>query len=116
MLNSGEAFLPFLLEDDAGDCRANDWAQGFARGVKRRGEDWAGLLDDEESGLLAPILALAHEHDLDPEMRPYKAGGEYLKFRLNVEFDQEPSDEECLRAALVAAQLVIAAELAKQGG
>ena len=43
-------------------------------------------------------------------------GGEYLKFRLNVEFDREPSDEECLRAALVAAQQVIAAELAKQGG
>ena len=72
-LNSGEPFLPFLLEDDAGVTRANEWAQGFARGMKLRSEDWADLLDDEEhGGLLVPILALAHEHDPDPAMRPYK--------------------------------------------
>jgi len=41
--------------------------------MKMRSEDWAGLLDDEEhGGLLVPILALAQEHDPDPEMRPYK--------------------------------------------
>jgi uncharacterized protein len=31
------------------------------------------LLDDEEhGGPLIPIMVLAHEHDPDPEMRPYK--------------------------------------------
>ena len=35
--------------------------------------DWVELLDDEEhGGAMVPILALAHEHDPDPEMRPYK--------------------------------------------
>jgi uncharacterized protein len=72
-LNSSEPFMPFLLEDDAGVARANDWALGFVRGMKLRQEDWAELFDDEEhGGLLVPILALAHEHDPDPTMRPYK--------------------------------------------
>ena len=42
-LNSGDPFLPFLLEDDAGVARANEWAQGFARGMKLRSEDWVSL-------------------------------------------------------------------------
>jgi uncharacterized protein len=72
-LNSGEPYLPYLLEDDAGIAHGNDWAQGFTRGMKLRSEDWAELLgDDDHGGLLVPILALAHEHDPDPEMRPYK--------------------------------------------
>jgi len=28
--------------------------------------------DEEHGGSLVPIFALAHEHDPDPEMRPYK--------------------------------------------
>jgi uncharacterized protein len=72
-LSSGEAFFPFLLEDDAGHCRANDWAQGFAGGMRLDREGWGAILDDDEhGGLLVPIFALAHEHDPDPEMRPYK--------------------------------------------
>jgi uncharacterized protein len=71
--NSNEPFMPFLLEDDAGVALANDWAQGFTRGMKLRREDWADLFEDEDhAGLLVPILALAHEHDDDPDMRPYK--------------------------------------------
>jgi hypothetical protein len=36
-------------------------------------ETWKELFeDDEHGGLLIPILALAYEHDLDPEMRPCK--------------------------------------------
>ncbi len=36
-------------------------------------EDWVVLFDDENhGGSLVPILALAHEHDPDPEIRPYK--------------------------------------------
>ena len=38
-----------------------------------RQHEWVVLLEDEDhGGSLIPILALAHEHDPDPEMRPYK--------------------------------------------
>src|SRR4051794_10977624 len=52
--------------------------EGFATlhdvlGQTLRRADWAELLDDEEhSGALVPIFALAHEHDPDPTMRPYQ--------------------------------------------
>jgi uncharacterized protein len=72
-LHSGEVFLPLLLEDDSGVTHANDWATGFLRGMEFHKEQWAALLGDEEhGGWLVPIFALAHEHDPDPEMRPYK--------------------------------------------
>lgn len=73
-LHSGDVFLPLLLEDEQGVAHANDWAQGFMRGVALRNEDWLALFDDEEhGGSLVPILVLAHEHHPDPEMRPYDA-------------------------------------------
>jgi uncharacterized protein len=72
-LSSGEIFLPVLLEADDGITYANDWAQGFMRGVEMRNEAWWELFDDEEhGGPLIPILALFHEHDPDLEMRPYE--------------------------------------------
>jgi len=72
-LLSGEVILPLLLEDESGITRANDWANGFLRGMELRRTEWAALLSDEEhGGWLVPILALAHEHDPDSEMRPYK--------------------------------------------
>jgi hypothetical protein len=72
-LHSGEVFLPLLLEDENGISHANDWAKGFLCGMELRRTDWAVLLDDEKhGGRLVPILALAHEHHPDPEMRPYK--------------------------------------------
>ena len=72
-LNSGDVYLPLLLGDEGGVTRANDWAKGFLRGMELRKKDWAPLLDDEEhGGSLVPILALAHENDPDPTMRPYK--------------------------------------------
>ena len=47
--------------------------KGFLRGMELRRTDWAVLLNDEKhGGWLVPILALAHEHHPDPEMRPYK--------------------------------------------
>jgi hypothetical protein len=65
--------LPLLLDDESGVARANDWANGFMRGMEMRRDGWAGLMDDEErGGSLIPILALAHEHHPDPEMRTYK--------------------------------------------
>ena len=72
-LHSDDVFLPLLLEDDDGVTHANDWATGFRRGMEFHKEQWAGLLSDEQhGGLLVPIFALAHEHDPDPDMRPYK--------------------------------------------
>jgi uncharacterized protein len=72
-LQSGEVFLPLLLDDENGVARANDWANGFVRGMEMRRESWSVLMDDEEhGGSLIPILALAHEHHPDPEMRPYR--------------------------------------------
>ena len=66
-------FVPLLFEDDKGVARGNDWANGFARGMGLRREGWSQLFDDtEHAGTLVPILALAHEHHPDPEMRPYK--------------------------------------------
>lgn len=71
-LRSGDVHLPLLLQDESGAARANDWAMGFVRGMELRKSEWADLLDDEEQGgCLIPILALAHEHDPDPAMRPY---------------------------------------------
>ena len=72
-LQSGDVFTPLLLEDEHGVVRANDWAIGFMRGMELRRKEWAPLLDNEESGgSIVPIFALAHEHDPDPKMRPYK--------------------------------------------
>jgi uncharacterized protein len=50
-----------------------DRIHGFVRGTHLHHESWKGLFADEEhGGPLGPILALAYEHDPDPEMRPYK--------------------------------------------
>ncbi len=71
-LSEDEVFLPLLLEDSDGTAKGNDWAKGFMRGMKLHQEDWAELMEDEENGgSLVPILALAHEHDPDPKLRPY---------------------------------------------
>lgn len=68
-----EFFHPLLLEDpETGTAHGNDWATGFMRGTEYDRADWLALLEDEErGGILVPIMALAHEHDPDPEMRPY---------------------------------------------
>ena len=42
-LSSGDVFVPLLLEDDDGVTHANDWAEGFARGIKLRSNDWGKL-------------------------------------------------------------------------
>jgi uncharacterized protein len=71
-LRAGDIRQPLLLADERGVVHANDWAKGFVRGMEFNRADWADLLDDEEhGGSLIPILALTHEHDPDPEMRPY---------------------------------------------
>jgi len=42
-LQSGEVYLPLLLEDENGITHANDWANGFLRGMELRKENWAPL-------------------------------------------------------------------------
>ena len=72
-LQSGDVYMPLLLEDENGITHANDWANGFLRGMELRKAHWADLIDDEEhGGSLVAIFALAHEHDPDPALRPYK--------------------------------------------
>jgi uncharacterized protein len=72
-LHSGDVYLPLLLEDVRGVSHANDWANGFLRGMELRKESWVDLLTDEQKGgWLVPIFALAHENSLDEVMRPYK--------------------------------------------
>ena len=66
-------FAPLLFMDEEGTAHANEWARGFMRGTHLHHESWKELIADEEhGGPLVPILALAYERDLDPEMRPYK--------------------------------------------
>lgn len=73
ILQEEDVFAPLLFQDEEGTAQANDWARGFMRGVRLHHESWRELLDDEEhGGPLIPIMVLAHEHDPDPEMRPYK--------------------------------------------
>jgi uncharacterized protein len=70
-LYAGEVHVPLLLEDEKGVAHGNDWATGFMRGMDMRHDGWATLVNDEEhGGCLIPMMALCHEHDEDPAMRP----------------------------------------------
>ncbi|MGR8932145.1 MAG: UPF0149 family protein [Gammaproteobacteria bacterium] len=69
-LSNDDFYHPILLEDEAGNVSANDWAQAFCGGMELSGGSWPELLGDEEKGgCIVPILILAHEYDPDPEMR-----------------------------------------------
>lgn len=69
----GEIYMPVLAEDDDGTRGGNDWANGFLQGAYMRFDPWSEIMDDEErGGIMVAVLALAHEHNPDPEMRPYK--------------------------------------------
>jgi len=74
MLEEEDVFTPLLFEDEEGTAQANNWARGFMRGVHFHHAAWEELFVDELYSPLVPILALAYEHDPDPEMRPYKDG------------------------------------------
>lgn len=67
-----EVHMPILIENDDGVATGNDWARGFHCATRLRLEVWSDILaDDERSGGMVAILALLHEHDPDPGMRPY---------------------------------------------
>ena len=60
------------LRNEKGVANANDWATGFMRGMELRRDSWSDLIHDKDhGGSLIPIFCLAHEHDPDPELRPY---------------------------------------------
>lgn len=72
-LSDDDVFIPLLIGDADDNVFGNDWANGFLQGVKLDHANWTELFDDEDNGgWLVPMLALAHEHDPDPKMRPYK--------------------------------------------
>jgi uncharacterized protein len=71
ILLRGEFYFPLLFEDEAGKCHANEWAHGYMLGAELRRESWSGLIGDEEDGgLMVPVMALHFEHDDDPEFGP----------------------------------------------
>lgn len=73
-----DVHLPLLWAEENEKSYGNDWATGFMEGVRLTREYWSEYLytsDNEEEmenspGHLFPILALAHEFDPDPELRP----------------------------------------------
>lgn len=72
-LQNQEVYLPLILENEEGEWRGNDWANGFLLGTQMRFDIWSEIVNSEErGGAMVPIFALAHENDPDPTMRPYK--------------------------------------------
>lgn len=66
-----EGFQPWLEENDLGEVKGNDWAEGFAEAMQLMQDDWNLLFDDEDNAsLLEPIMLLAFERHPDPDMRP----------------------------------------------
>jgi uncharacterized protein len=89
-LRRGEIYMPVLTEDEAGVAHGNDWANGFIKGTHLRHLRWNRVVNSEaRGGPFVPILALAHEHDLDPSLRPYKE-------------PMSPEQREQLLAAMIA--------------
>ena len=67
-------YLPWLVTEEGEEVpKGNNWAQGFLRGVDFCREAWDEIFEDEDDfAILLSVLALAHENDPDPEMRPWK--------------------------------------------
>jgi uncharacterized protein len=67
-------FVPWLEVERREEIpKGNRWAQGFLRGIALCREEWDEVFADEDKfAMLLPVMALAHEHDPDPEMRPWK--------------------------------------------
>lgn len=71
--NNGDIYMPYLLEDDQGVARANDWATGFLKGTELHRGTWVDLLNNDEiTSQMIPIFALKYENSEDPSMRSYK--------------------------------------------
>lgn len=78
-----EDFYDIILNDPKGEHPGNEWGLGFSFGMDITGEVWDFYLDNEEqAGVFVPILALAHENDLDPELRSPVIDGEQRELLL----------------------------------
>ena len=68
-------FLPWVeIEEGEEIPRGNRWAHGFMRGVNLCRESWDEIFEeDNKFAQLLPVLALAHEHDPDQEMRAWQS-------------------------------------------
>jgi uncharacterized protein len=72
-LDKGEVYLPLVQENENGEYRGNDWANGFISGTHVRFDIWDDLINDEqEGGAIVAIMALAYENHPDLGMRPFK--------------------------------------------
>ncbi len=68
-----KAFLPHLdVDEETGEAKGKAWAKGFLRGSRIAGGFEEMMHDEDESGSFLAIFVLAHEHDEDPELRPFK--------------------------------------------
>ncbi|MCH9756023.1 MAG: UPF0149 family protein [Gammaproteobacteria bacterium] len=68
-----EAFFPyFSLDEGTGEAKGNEWAKGFLRGSRIAGGFEEMMDDEDESGSFLAIFVLAHEHDEDPELKPFE--------------------------------------------
>jgi uncharacterized protein len=71
VLRAGDVYLPVVGEISNGVPNGGDWGKGFFRGMRLAQESWAELMQSDQGvACLIPILALAHEHDPNPELRP----------------------------------------------
>lgn len=80
--DSKEIFLPWLeIEEGEEEPRGNYWAQGFLKGMALCRESWDEFIGDDEDNfaMLIPVMALAHEDDPDPELRPWKTPPDHEK-------------------------------------
>ncbi len=74
LLSPDQVYMALLWTEEGEKLpRGNEWAEGFMRGIELCHDAWQEIFaDDERFAMLLPVLALAHEHDPDPEMRTWK--------------------------------------------
>jgi uncharacterized protein len=72
-------FAPLLYEEDEEDGKtrpfAEDWCNGFSRGVALRGKDWEPLIRDEKTStaVIAPIIAFTSADAMAKLLEKYGA-------------------------------------------
>lgn len=73
LISKDKEFAPLLMAEGEEVPRGNSWARGFMRAVALYQKEWQEIFEDEDRmSMLLPVLALAHEHDRDEEMRTWK--------------------------------------------
>ena len=66
-------WMPYLEEDNAGNIKGNEWAEGSLTGTHLRHDLFSSIANDEQrGGPFIPLWCLAYEHSEDPALRPYQ--------------------------------------------